>query len=737
MIESLRIKNIATYDVAGIEINDLKKINFVYGSNGSGKTTFTKYIYAPGDKAFNHCSLIWKNGLPINVLVYNKDFRDRNFGDGNIDGVFTLGQATKEDIAVIDEKKIERQKIKEKGTDKAATLEKQKELKSQRDSEFRDDVWVSIYKKHENEFKEAFKGFMLKESFKTKLLAEYKNNKSELLTYDQLKDLAKTIFGDVPLVLPRITSIVFERILLMQDDNVWKKKIVGKADVEIAKLIQRLNINDWVNEGRNYLQENKTCPFCQSQTITEGFTSQLESYFDESFLTDTLAVKTLAEEYNRWALNTVSILQQIEQGEKANKVSKLNIELFSAYLNTVNSQFITNRELLNNKIKEPSRSIELVSVKEQMDGVAELITEANIEIESHNVIVSNFAKEKSSLIDKVWRYIVENNKIKIESFTKEQSGLQAGIDAMTTNVGTLRTQHAEINKEIIRLSKNVTSIQSSIDQINHTLSSYGFHNFSIVPSPIEKNKYQIQRADGTLADSTLSEGEITFITFLYFLQITKGSVQEDSISEERILVIDDPISSLDSNVLFVISSMVKQIIKAIKKNEGIIKQLILLTHNVYFHKEVSFIDGRNQDCKDTYYWILRRNNNISSIQCFEHKNPIQSSYEILWMELKNRNNSSGLTIQNTMRRIIENYFKLLGKYGDDKLIEKFSNAQEQEICRSLLCWINDGSHTIPDDIFIERQDDTIDKYFEVFQNIFVHTDHHEHFKMMMGETNVN
>ncbi|MET3606891.1 wobble nucleotide-excising tRNase [Mucilaginibacter rubeus] len=623
MIEYLHIKNIATYDGAGVEINDLKKINFIYGSNGSGKTTFTKYIYTPGDKAFNQCSLRWKNGLPINTLVYNKDFRDRNFGNGNIDGVFTLGQATKEDIAVIDEKKVERQKIKEKGTEKAATLEKQKELKQQKDSEFKEDVWVSIYKKHETEFKEAFKGFMVKESFKTKVLTEYKSNKSELLTYAELKELAKTIFGDVPKELPKLTTFVFDRLISIQDGEVWKKKIVGKADVEIGKLIQRLSINDWVNEGRNYLQEDKTCPFCQSQTISEGFKTQLESYFDESFVADTISVKTLAEEYNRIALNIVGILRQIELTEKSNGSSKLNLELFSAYLNTANSQFISNRELLNNKIKEPSRSIELVSVKEQLESIAELISTANIEIASHNLIVSNFAKEKSGLIDKVWRYIIDSNKIKIEAFTKNQAGLQSGIDALTTNVEGLRTQHAEINKEIIKLSKNVTSIQSSIDQINHTLSSYGFHNFSIVPSPVEKNKYQIQRADGTLADSTLSEGEITFITFLYFLQITKGSINEDNIAEERILVIDDPISSLDSNVLFVISSMVKQIIKAIKKDEGIIKQLILLTHNVYFHKEVSFIDGRNQDCKDTYYWILRRNNNISSIQCFEHKNPIQ------------------------------------------------------------------------------------------------------------------
>jgi wobble nucleotide-excising tRNase len=111
------------------------------------------------------------------------------------------------------------------------------------------------------------------------------------------------------------------------------------------------------------------------------------------------------------------------------------------------------------------------------------------------------------------------------------------------------------------------------------------------------------------------------------------------------------------------------------------------------------------------------------------KNPIHSSYELLWQELRNKGNS-GITTQNIMRRIIENYFKLLGKYVDDDLINKFPTIPDQEICRSLVSWINDGSHGIPDDLYIERQETTIDKYHEVFKNIFVHTGHKEHYTMM-------
>ena len=530
-----------------------------------------------------------------------------------------------------------------------------------------------------------------------------------------------------------ITMIDFARVLEIETDKIWQKKIIGKADVEIAKLIQKLNLNDWVNEGRNYLQEDETCPFCQQPTVTEDFKKQLENYFDEAFTTDTKLVKDNTEEYNRLAQNLTNLLQGIEATEKANTETKLDTEKFSAYLKTLSSQFISNKEFLNNKIKEPSRSIDLISVKEQLENIKQLITEANAEITAHNTIVSNYGTERANLIKDIWKYLAEENKTIIGNFNTKANGLQRGIAALQKQHQDLRTKYLEQDKKIKEANKNVTSVQPSVDEINRTLQSYGFSNFKIVPSTTAKNQYQIQREDGTIAESTLSEGEITFITFLYFMQLAKGSTSQDSITEERILVVDDPISSLDSNVLFVVSSQIKELIKTIKKGEGNIRQLLLLTHNVYFHKEVSFVDGRTPVNGDTFFWILRRNNNVSAIQPFEMNNPIQNSYELLWQELKNKDKISGITIQNTMRRIIENYFKLLGKYVDDDLIKQFPNIQDQEICRSLISWINDGSHSIPDDLFVEHQGATIEKYFEVFKNIFDTMGHSEHYNMMMRE----
>ena len=48
-----------------------------------------------------------------------------------------------------------------------------------------------------------------------------------------------------------------------------------------------------------------------------------------------------------------------------------------------------------------------------------------------------------------------------------------------------------------------------------------------------------------------------------------------------------------------------------------------------------------------------------------------------------------------------------------------------------MCWINDGSHCVPDDFNIVQSDDITERYYEVFQKIFKVMGHIEHYNMMM------
>lgn len=434
MIENITIKDIATYNTNGVKFSDLKKVNFIYGANGCGKTTISNFLFNISDQKFSDCSLSWQNDITLNTLVYNKEFRERNFGKGKLSGVFTLGEATAEQIKTIKDKTEELKVVKAEGIKKRETQTSQIQKKETLENEFKETTWTRIYKKYEPTFKEAFTRTLQKESFKNKLLQEFGTNTAILETHTSLQEKAKTIFGEVPEVITIISLIEFERIIEIEKNEIWKKIIVGKGDVDIAKLIQKLNINDWVSQGRNYIQDDETCPFCQEKTITVDFKNQLEIFFDETYLSEIKSIKDLKQEYNSLTQNLINELNAVEINQKNFKNSKLNNDRYSALLKTLISQTTTNVEFLNNKVKEPSRSIELISLKEQLDLIAGLIKTANAEIKTHNNIVANFNTEKNNLVNAIWKLLIEEYKTEITKFSSGKNGFEAGIAALETQI---------------------------------------------------------------------------------------------------------------------------------------------------------------------------------------------------------------------------------------------------------------------------------------------------------------
>ena len=163
-----------------------------------------------------------------------------------------------------------------------------------------------------------------------------------------------------------------------------------------------------------------------------------------------------------------------------------------------------------------------------------------------------------------------------------------------------------------------------------------------------------------------------------------------------------------------------------------VKQVFVLTHNVYFHKEVSFNPNRKaeQKLKDETFWVVRKSNQISKIVKYD-TNPIKTSYELLWAEVRNQNRDN-LAIQNSLRRILENYFKILGGVDPDKIYD-FFDGKEKQICKSLFSWVNDGSHSAHDSLYISIDESVVESYLDVFKQIFEKTNQIAHYEMMMGK----
>ncbi len=78
-------------------LTDLRQFNYLFGSNGTGKTTISRVI---ADQApYADCSVKWKNGRPLETVVLNRDFVEKNFAQ--LKGVITLGEKQKDTLEKI------------------------------------------------------------------------------------------------------------------------------------------------------------------------------------------------------------------------------------------------------------------------------------------------------------------------------------------------------------------------------------------------------------------------------------------------------------------------------------------------------------------------------------------------------------------------------------------------------------------------------------------------------------
>ncbi|MFP6148160.1 ATP-binding protein [Helicobacter pylori] len=738
-ISQISLKKVATFDENGASFKDLNSINFIYGANGSGKTTtssFLKNLAENGiEDKFDNSKIEWHNSESLKIEVYNKQFKEEQLRNSQIKGIFTLGKKTNENLENIESKKESINKEKEKKIKNKESLQELEQKRKKKEEDFTDHCWEKLYKKNEENFKETLEGFKRKEKFKEKILEEFKNNEhneSDIVKLEKLKEKIGIVFSknQTELVPLECNLTDFDSI---ENHSIWEQKVVGSGDAAIADLIKKLSNEDWVAWGREYIKENSICPFCQKETITEEFKKQLESYFDTNYQESTETIKKMKEDYTNKTDEVLERLDEIVETEQKNQQTKLDTENLKIIIETLRSKINGNQQKMFDKGKEMSRSFKLESTKNEIKEIRDLIDTANQQIANHNEIIKDTKNQKKNCVEQTWKFLVNEFKSDIQEYNKKYCGLKKGIKELENEISENREKIKKLENEIRELEKNMVSIKPIVNEINTLLKGYGFTNFGLACTEDEKS-YRVQREDGQLVGETLSEGEVTFITFLYYYHLTKGSLEENDISKNKVLVIDDPISSLDSNILFIVSVLVKDLMKETTKEKTNIKQVIILTHNTYFYKEItSKYDLKRYQGKYSF-WIIKKDNNVSKIKDYK-ENPIKNSYELLWQEVKQAkdNNASWVSLQNVMRRIIEYYFRILGGFKHNhNLSECFENIEEERVCNSFISWFNDDSHGISDDLFVQSQDTSIETYLKVFENIFKITGHEAHYKMMIG-----
>lgn len=728
MLNKINLQQVASFGETPQQIAGLNTVNFIFGDNGSGKSTIARLIENDQLPEFSNSSLEWDAYGSVQTLVYNRNFIDETLRE-KVKGVFTFGEKAGVKQDELDAKVVEQKKEKEKVKKLREALEEKKGQLAQEGDRFKDKCWT-LKTKYATHFDEAFKGVKTKELFKNKCLAYTKIQPSEGV--EQLQQQARTFFNEQPDRIPLLPTITRGDLDVIETLSVFNLKILGKEDVPISGLIQRLGNSDWVRQGTNYISNQNLCPFCQ-QELPETLMQSFEDYFDETF---TQNMSELNASISRYKSSVTTLLAHFDSlSLHANQF--FSFENIRGKVDLIRATFGKNEELLARKLREPSLSVELDPLSANVDELNEVIGKANAEITIYNRKLDNFAQEKSQLIDKIWALIGSEAKDFNEDHLKISSPIQSAISNMETRLQTLIEAVGELTTEITELEKALTSTAPSKDVINNILKSFGFDNFRIADAE-EEGYYRIVRSDGRPAQDTLSEGERTFITFLYFYQLIQGGTSKSGLSNPRIVVFDDPVSSLDSKILFIVSTLIRSLYCNERLSKLNIQQVIILTHNVYFHKEIAFMGGlkcltkaKLPDSKFSH-WVVRKQDGISRIT-FHPKNPIKTNYQLLWREVKICQDDplAHPTLCNTLRRILENYFAVLGNYDLASLPDLFDDGGEKLVCKSLTSWFQDGSHSIFEGIDIGIGHDLSDQYLPVFKKIFEKTDQTSHYEMMM------
>lgn len=743
MIKSIKLHTTPFENEVNIE--DLRQINFFYGANGSGKTTITRVLANPD--AYNSCKVEWYGNNKLKTIIYNEDFvRDYFYTKDSLSGIYTIGEGAKDIEEKILNRKSELDRLNKELTNLSGTNENKEKEQNDLFEKFKDTCWQKGYLDLQNEFDLFFTGYKRdKEKFANKVLDE-KSNSSELLEKVKLKEKYDLVYGSD---VSKIDELFFldDKILeekdktlkqiksLEDNQDILKLSIVGKKDIDIAKMIEKLQNHDWVKQGKEYYEQNidedgnYICPFCQQKT-SEDFRKQLEEYFDEAYRNNlselnnyVIHYSDLAEKVGEYFSEILSLSNKYIDEKKS--IIKDKHDIIEGIINQ-------NKQLLEKKQNNPSEKIEIKPYSNLVEEINLILTEINKNIKEHNRLIDNKESEKQTLNNEIWRFIFELLKSDVDTYVYENNNIEKAIKNISQQIQQKKQNITDTTKEIGELEKQIKSVKPTVDAINKILENFGFTGFKLKASEDEKH-YQVIRNDGSDAKKTLSEGERNFLVFLYFYHFVYGVENpEENINQDKVLVIDDPVSSIDSDVLYIVSMIIRKILDNVRKEEGTIKQVFILTHNAYFFKEITFISSR-ESCynprNDTIYFIVRKNSNISIIDKYETC-PIKTSYQLLWDDIK-RNASDCISLQNSMRRIIEFYFNFLANINENELIEK-CDKNEQVICKSLFAWVNAGSHEIIDDYNISISNEQIDKFRIVFKKIFEITGHIDHYNMMIS-----
>jgi len=716
MITELNIDAVTSYKSKST-FSPTNKTSLIYGLNGAGKSTISEFLYNQGAPKFAKCSM--KTSQACEVLVYNQSFlNDYFYEEDNLKGIFTLSK----------ENKVALQQI------EAETKELEKHLTAQQENSKLSTETVTKLEQEKTkasgklwEIKTNFSGgdrvleFCLESLKRTELLFQHivglpLPEDAPGYTVDDLKAEASSIEGEGAAPFTTI-PVLSAGWLSIEGDSLWSKVIVGSQEGSVAEFIAKAGNSDWVKQGLQYIsddEDSQACPFCQQETITKNIIDSIRRVFDEAYEKDIKQLELIKNQYE--TLTSSLNIQDISNFPLANKEL---VEAWTMACEALRASIRENVLHIGNKIKSPSTPVVLTDTKPTVDLIINLIKSLNEMIGAHNDKLANKKKTKDDIKSRFWTLMRWDYDQTISAYSQSASDLKDETRKISQEAAKISADVTASNGKIVNLRKQTVNIEESIENINAGLVEIGIDGFSVVP--YGENFYRVSRAtDQANAFHSLSEGEKTVISFLYFMELCKGQKTATAVPQAKVVVIDDPISSLSHLYVFNIG----QLIKKYFINNDLYKQVFVLTHSLYFFYELTHTNHKTRS-ETQHLFRVFKNKNGSAVIPMKYEE-IQNDYQSYWSIIKDQASPPAL-IANCMRNIVEYFFNFVQKTDFNNVFQK--PALSTDKFTTFYRYMNRESHSLGQNIFDIKEFD-----HEVFKDglrlIFEECGYSEHYHAM-------
>lgn len=738
-ITGIRLNRATFHDV---RLDHLSCVNFFYGNNGAGKSSIARAIE-------ENDGLEWRDGAPASdydILVFNQDFISRNFSDcGSLPGVFTVNETNVKIQGEVAEKTARRGRLEALREAALAQCQEKSGAPAALLTAFQNACWTKTAALRAG-FDRALEGKRQKKSLAGAVLGEEKPREHDLAALKRLCDAA---FDASARAYPQ-----FERVDKapsygkLPGKDLLNQVVASRGETPFARFITALNASDWVREGHAHYTgaANGRCPYCQRE-LPPDFEQEIAACFDRQYQQD---VNDLRQFQSRYGAETDEIIRRL-RANMDDVMPTIDLADYQAKLAVLEGRFEVNRRRVAEKVDRPARVVALEDTDSLLLEIGGLIDVINRQIGTNNAVVAQRRTSKENCK----RWIVEHLAFVL---TPETEAYRAALARSARELREAeaaekryRDAIAQLDREIAQLNSQTVNTQAAVDGINQTLRNAGFQGFRLRERPDAPKTYEIVRDGNGGSARGLSEGERNFIAFLYFYHMTQGSMTRDGV-REKIVVIDDPVSGLDSAALSVVGGIVRGLTAACLNHTGApVKQLFILTHNVYFHQEITYREVGRYD--RVSFYIIRKSGGRSSVKLcqrqgagggMENYNPVQSSYAALWEEL--REVGSAIPAVNVMRRILETYFLRLCGYDGGELRDRVLGMLKRDditvpgedggrpaypLAASLLAFAGTPSG-MDGGMGLVEEDGGAGAYKRVFKLIFETLGQTRHYDMMTG-----